>query len=83
MDVKGDGAAAAGNAAIPANNTRVGNGGTAASSSNPFSIPRSVRIANKYVVLEKIGSGAFGDIYSGTSPQPLNVPHVANTTFDR
>lgn len=32
---------------------------------NPFSVPRGVRIANKYVVLEKIGSGAFGDIYSG------------------
>lgn len=32
---------------------------------NPFSTPRQVRIANKYVVLEKIGSGAFGDIYSG------------------
>lgn len=39
--------------------------GTSASGSNPFSVPRQVRIANKYVVMEKIGSGAFGDIYSG------------------
>lgn len=40
--------------------------GTTTGTTNPFSVPRNVRIANKYVVMEKIGSGAFGDIYSGT-----------------
>lgn len=38
---------------------------SSADPTNPFNTPRAVRIANKYVVLEKIGSGAFGDIYSG------------------
>lgn len=42
---------------------------TGAAATNPFSVPRQVRIANKYVVMEKIGSGAFGDIYSGKRPK--------------
>ncbi len=33
---------------------------------NPFDVPQRVKLANKYVVCEKIGSGAFGNIYSGT-----------------
>lgn len=41
--------------------------------SNPFSVPQRVKLANKYVVAEKIGSGAFGDIYAG-----IPLPHRSN-----
>lgn len=38
---------------------------TSSKPTGPFSVPRTVRIANRYLVLEKIGSGAFGEIYRG------------------
>lgn len=50
-------------------------GPKAADGANPFNTPRQVRIANKYVVLDKIGSGAFGDIFSGYNV--LTDGHVA------
>lgn len=42
---------------------------------NPFSIPNQVSIAKKFIVMDKIGSGAFGDIYSGYNT--ITDTHVA------
>lgn len=43
----------------------------------PFDTPRAVRIGNRYVVLESIGSGAFGKIYRGASLAGDGAPDVA------
>ena len=33
------------------------------------STPLELKVANRYILNKKLGSGAFGDIYHGTSPR--------------